>query len=260
MMAVAGFTHAAAQQHVKASLLADVKTVKPGESFEVGVLLRIDPDWHIYWENPGESGSPTRAAIAAPAGVKIDAVRYPLPTSFTQPGDIKGYGYEDEVMLVARVTVPNNWTTGKAIDLKADVSWLNCKDLCLPGNAKLELSVMVGNARDSDNAEEFAKWKARLPIDAKEAEGVVKFSGSVSEIALAWQKPVKAVEVLPIPPDEVEVASMDVKQADKETHIKPVLRLLGGEKKAGAALGLLVTYDDEAGERHGVRMSLPLKP
>ena len=57
LMAAAGVVHAAAQQHVKASILADVKTVTPGESFDVGVLFRIDPDWHIYWEN---QASPAR--------------------------------------------------------------------------------------------------------------------------------------------------------------------------------------------------------
>jgi thiol:disulfide interchange protein DsbD len=253
------FATAAQRQHVQASLLADVKTVKPGESFDVGVLLKIDPDWHIYWENPGESGAPTRAVIIAPQGVAVDAVRYPLPTSFTQPGDIKGYGYENEVMLIARVTVPKDWKPGNSIDLSADVSWLNCKDICLPGNAKPQLSITFGATRTADNVEEFAKWKEQLPAGAKEAEAIVKITGSASDLMLAWQKPVKEVEVLPVPPDEVEVASIAVHQEDKLTHIKPVLRLLGGEKKPGAALGLLVTYHDQAGQRHGVRLSVPLK-
>ena len=103
-------------------------------------------------------------------------------------------------MLIAHVTVPKKWTIGKAIDLKADESWLNCKDLCLPGKAKLELSVAVGDARNPDNAEEFTRWKARLPVEAKEAEAVVKVSGAVNDLTLIWQKPVKAVEVLPVPP------------------------------------------------------------
>jgi DsbC/DsbD-like thiol-disulfide interchange protein len=248
------FTRAAPRQHVRASLLAEVKTVKPGETFDVGVLLEIDPEWHIYWENPGESGSPTVAKISGPAGVTVGAVRYPLPMAFTQPGGIKGLGYEDQVMLIARVIVPKDWPVGKDIDLSADVSWLNCKDICLPGRAKVNASVAVGAKREVDNTQEFATWKPRLPLEGDDA-AVVKISGGVNDFTLAWQQPVKGIEVMPVPPDGVEVASMAVDNGDKVTHIKPVLRLLGGEKKAGAALGLLVTYHDEAGQRHGVRVS-----
>src|SRR4051812_46492308 len=44
---------------VKAQLLADVASVKPGEEFTLGVLLKIKPDWHIYWKYPGDAGLPT---------------------------------------------------------------------------------------------------------------------------------------------------------------------------------------------------------
>jgi DsbC/DsbD-like thiol-disulfide interchange protein len=252
-------TRAAPRQHVKASLLADVKAVKPGETFNVGVLLQIDPEWHIYWENPGESGAPTAAKISAPAGVTIGKVQYPLPMAFTQPGDIKGFGYEEQAMLIAHVTVPKDWPVGKEIDLTADVSWLNCKDICLPGKAKLDASVAVGQTREADNTQEFATWKPRLPIEDPDAAAIVKVTGGTNDLTLAWQQPVKEIEVMPVPPDGVEVASMVVDNGDKVTHIKPVLRLLGGEKKAGAALGLLVSYHDEAGQRHGVRLSMPIK-
>ena len=40
---------------VKAELLADVSSVKPGEPFTVGVLLKMKPHWHVYWKNPGDS-------------------------------------------------------------------------------------------------------------------------------------------------------------------------------------------------------------
>lgn len=247
----------AERQHVKASFLAEVKSAKPGASFDVGVLLRIDPQWHIYWENPGESGSPTRVVIGAPVGVIVDAARYPLPESFTQPGDIKGFGYEDEVMLVARVTVPKDWPKGKTLELRADASWLNCKDVCLPGKAKLELSVPVGDAHEGDNTDVFTKWKERLPSPPDAAP--FKLEGIASELKLSWSEEVKDVEVLPIPPDGVEVPTITVDQAGKITHIKPVLRRLGGEKKPDAALGLLVTYHDAGGQRRGVRLSIPLK-
>jgi DsbC/DsbD-like thiol-disulfide interchange protein len=259
LAALPALTLAAERPHAKARFLADAQTIKPGESFNVAVRFDIDPRWHIYWENPGDSGSPTRVVITAPTGVTIGPMQYPLPTTFDQPGDIKGYGYEDEVMLIARVTVPKDWPAGKSIDLTADTSWLSCKDVCLQGKAKLDLSIAVADKREADNTELFTKWRALLPISAADASSIVATDGSATDLTLIWKQPVKEVEVLPIPPDGIEVATLTIDHADKTTHIKPVLRLLGGEKKPGAALPLLVTYNDADGQRHGIRLSIPLK-
>ena len=39
--------------HVKADLLSESTTVRPGTPFTVAVRLRHDPGWHTYWRNPG---------------------------------------------------------------------------------------------------------------------------------------------------------------------------------------------------------------
>jgi thiol:disulfide interchange protein DsbD len=244
---------------VHASFLADVKTVKPGDVFDVGIFLQIDPDWHIYWENPGDSGSPTRATITAPPGVAVESMRYPLPEEFTQPGDIKGYGYTDEVMLIARVNVPPDWPRGKPIQLTAQVSWLNCKDVCIPGKAVLELTVETGDQNENANSSLFAKWHPRLPLRVKDRTVPLTVDGPVNDLKVRWNAPVKDVKVFPVPPEGVDVVSLDVSHADTTTTIKPVLRPLGGEKKPGAALGLLITYEAENGQRRGVRLSIPLQ-
>lgn len=244
---------------VRASFLADVKEVKPGQSFDVGVRLQIDEGWHVYWENPGEAGSPTRVKIGAPDGVKVSAIQYPLPEAFVQAGEVKGFGYEGEVLLVARVTVPREWSKGKAVALTAQASWLSCdKDVCLPGKANLELSVAVGDAPENANSELFAKWHPKLPLRVE--DGTVPFivDGPVEDLNIRWQTIVTDVKAWPVPPDGVDVVSVAVDHADRLTHVRPKLRLLGGEKRPGAALGLLVTFTDDRGQRRGVRLSIPL--
>src|SRR2546421_9017143 len=91
---------------VKAELLADVKTVQAGTPFTVGVMLKIKPDWHIYWIYPGDAGLPTRVKFNLPDGFKTGELKFPLPVRFDQPGGIVGYGYRDEVMLTATITPP----------------------------------------------------------------------------------------------------------------------------------------------------------
>ena len=74
---------------VKAELLADVASVKPGEAFTLGVLLKIKPKWHIYWKYPGDAGLPTTVKWKLPerAQAAEPELRFPLPVRFDQPGE-----------------------------------------------------------------------------------------------------------------------------------------------------------------------------
>src|SRR5437667_5864341 len=55
---------------VQARLLADVDSVQPGKPFKLAVLLTIKPLWHVYWENPGDSGMETRVQGKLTSGVQ----------------------------------------------------------------------------------------------------------------------------------------------------------------------------------------------
>jgi len=244
---------------VRASLIADVKSAAPGQTFHIGLLLRLKADWHVYWENPGESGSPTRLRITAPAGVSVGAVEYPVPKIFKQPGDIVGYGYENEVMLIAPVTVPKDWPVDKAIEIKADASWLCCKDVCLPGKAKLELTIPVAKEAEADNRSEFTVWSAKLPI-SEAGQMPFKMEGTAESLKLTWNAPVKEVKVLTVAPDGAEVAGTDVKHEGNTTAVNNKLRFLERDKAKGAPLGVLVIYEDGSGQQRGARVSIPLRP
>jgi thiol:disulfide interchange protein DsbD len=50
----------AGDARVEAELLVDAGALRPGQTVRVGVLFRMDPGWHVYWRNAGDSGLPTR--------------------------------------------------------------------------------------------------------------------------------------------------------------------------------------------------------
>ena len=83
--------------------------------------------------------------------------------------------------------------------------------------------------------------------------------GPPSDLKLHWTKAVKEVEVLPIPPEGVEVVSVGVDHAEKTTSVKLALRDTRKEKKSGAAIGLLVTYVEEGQQKRGARINAPLE-
>ena len=47
---------------VAARLITETDGVATDQPFRVGILFDIQPGWHIYWRNPGDSALPTRIA------------------------------------------------------------------------------------------------------------------------------------------------------------------------------------------------------
>jgi len=73
---------------VKVKLVSDVSSVKPDQTFSIGVLFEIEPGWHIYWRNPGDSGLPTKVDLELPDGFKADEIKWPIPIHFTRESEI----------------------------------------------------------------------------------------------------------------------------------------------------------------------------
>ncbi len=146
---------------VHAALIADVEQLTPGEPFHLGVHLKMEKGWHVYWKNPGDAGLATKVEFEAPEGFEVGPLRWPEPITFTQPGDVTGYGYEDEVLLIAEVTSKAGAKLKEA-EFHTKVSWLACKDKCIPGSAELSLTIPAGGEAKPANRELFAKWTKRL--------------------------------------------------------------------------------------------------
>ena len=44
---------------VHLTLISDKATIAPGGAATIGVRLQMEPGWHTYWKNPGDSGTST---------------------------------------------------------------------------------------------------------------------------------------------------------------------------------------------------------
>src|SRR5687767_4797431 len=65
--------------NVTAELVGETETIRPGSPFTVGVSLRPAPDWHTYWQNPGDSGLATTVEWKLPAGMTAGELEWPHP-------------------------------------------------------------------------------------------------------------------------------------------------------------------------------------
>src|SRR5687767_1985282 len=128
-------------EHVEADLITEATTARPGKPAVVGLRLRMAPEWHTYWKNPGDSGLPTRIQWVLPEGWKAGEIQWPYPKPLPV-GPLMNYGYEDEVVLLSELTPPADAKAG-AYAIKAKAEWLVCKDICIPEKGELDFPIAV---------------------------------------------------------------------------------------------------------------------
>lgn len=150
------------RQLVEAKLIADTAAVVPGQTFTAGLLLKMQPGWHSYWQFPGDAGIPTEIKWNLPPGWKTGPIQWPVPKKVTEPGDIQVYGYHGEVLLMMAMTPPTK-ITASSVKLSATADWLVCEKICIPGNAQLQLELPVASQSAPANNELFGKYHDRLP-------------------------------------------------------------------------------------------------
>jgi thiol:disulfide interchange protein/DsbC/DsbD-like thiol-disulfide interchange protein len=158
------FAVAPAAHHTQVKLILSADTAKPGDTILVGVDLKMEPGWHTYWKNPGAAGMATEIKWQLPPGVTAGEIQWPLPKKLP-PAEVTTYGYEDEVMLIVPLTIETNSNLPEGqVTLKANVSWLECKEVCIPANQDVEANLNIGSeTKTSADAAMIESWKKQVP-------------------------------------------------------------------------------------------------
>ncbi len=166
-----------AAHHTQAKLILSADTAKPGDTIWAGVDMKMDAGWHTYWKNPGAAGLATKIEWQLLPGVTAGEIQWPLPENFP-PIEVTTYGYSNEVVLLAPLKIGTNVPPGQ-IDLKANVSWLECKDVCIPASQDVEAKLNIGNeTKASADAVLIDSWKSKTPQ-----------TNTVYSLSAWWEKP-----------------------------------------------------------------------
>jgi thiol:disulfide interchange protein DsbD len=128
-----------ATSHAKVELVAEQPTA-PGRPLWVGLLFRLDQGWHIYWQNPGDSGEPPKVQWQLPPGFAAGKIRWPQPIRLGG-GTVVDYGYEGQVLLMAPIEGPVRGDANSIPSLSADVKYIVCGEMCIPGKAHPTLAL-----------------------------------------------------------------------------------------------------------------------
>ena len=125
---------------VKATLSSETKEIQAGHDFTLAVRLQMQPHWHTYYKDPGESGLATSIDWKLPEGFSAGPIEWEKPTKFVDSG-VTTFGYKDKTTLRTKITPPSTLKAGGSFTFEAKVKWLACKEICLPGKAALSVSL-----------------------------------------------------------------------------------------------------------------------
>ncbi len=169
----------APERHVDAELLAATDAIVPGQPLTVGLKLKHQSEWHTYWQVPGDSGLPTRIDWRLPAGFTAGPIEWPHPKRLPT-GPLVNFGYDGEILLLTTIQVPADVPVGSRVTLAGKAEWLECKDVCIPGESDIALTLPVkAAAGPSAHVALELYLTAAQPVkaDAKTLQGVLVANG-----------------------------------------------------------------------------------
>ena len=259
---------ALAAHHTQAKLILSADTAKPGATIWAGVDLKMEPDWHTYWKNPGEAGMATKIEWQLPPGVTAGEIQWPLPEKFP-PVEVTTYGYSNEVVLLVPLTLASNLPAG-LLDLKANVSWLECKEVCIPANQGVEAKLNVGvETKLSADAATIDSWKGKVPISEGYSHNYAWWGKPISAdtrpLNIAWSGKMMSVQpdFFPDSNDNFEIEpateqipwTLDTNRSLGNIHLRKLARKFSGDWPKEIS-GILVGGTDSF--REGIQVKLPV--
>jgi DsbC/DsbD-like thiol-disulfide interchange protein len=107
-------------KHLTVELVSRDETIAPGSDTLLGLDFKLDPGWHVYWQNSGDSGQPPEVKWTLPDGLTAGAMQFPapkrLPLSF-----LMDFGYDNAVLFPVPLHADASIKPGTTASIAAEV-------------------------------------------------------------------------------------------------------------------------------------------
>jgi thiol:disulfide interchange protein DsbD len=171
----------------------------------MGIQFETENGWHIYWQNPGDSGEAPRIQWRLPPGMTAGELEWPTPKRLTTTAGTD-YGYEGSVILLSTVRVSPSAQAGTTMEIAGNLRWLVCRDVCVPQRTNLRASVQIAD-RASVNPSAYALLHTaaeRVPRPLPPGfHARVTSSRDTLQFALVSREPVTRGEFFPGEPEQI---------------------------------------------------------
>lgn len=219
--------------HSTVHLHREATQLSPGAKSWLALEFKLDPHWHIYYKNPGDSGIAPTVKMKTPE-VTAGDILFPPPEKIVA-ATLVSYGYHDRVVLLVPFTIA---ATTKSGTLKAQgkLDYLECRESCLPAGGDFSFDLPIGDLTKPDEKTAALFNAAREKLPRPSPFKITRNSDNDFSVLL----PVTPNEILAIPDP---LGSVDV-QAPKTTIENNLIRLayVPGKKRSD---GLLLAIRDK---------------
>ncbi|REL36206.1 protein-disulfide reductase DsbD family protein [Thalassotalea euphylliae] len=157
--------------HIQVALLNEYKSIwatSDANAQWLGILLSPEDEWHTYWRNAGDSGEPPSVQWQSSTEIEFGEIQWPIPEQIPV-AHLVNYGYGGDTLLMVPFTIKHSADLPETVKITADLSWLVCKEDCIPGWATLTIELPVSDKPVNDpsllspHAPLFSKTRATLP-------------------------------------------------------------------------------------------------
>ncbi len=164
VMALLAQVSAAQERHVAITLVPETAHPMAGSTVTLAFDSRPAPDWHGYWQNPGDAGIETQLKWTLPTGVRAGTLRYPVPERLIV-GGLMNYVYEAPFAQLVDLTIPASLAAGTKLPVTVKADYLVCtREICVPETQTLSTELVVGDgAVDAATRARFDAWRQKLP-------------------------------------------------------------------------------------------------
>lgn len=233
---------------VKVRLVASPAADGRSASTWLGLQFDLAEGWHIYWQNPGDSGAPPDVAWTLPAGMTVEPLRWPVPERIVIDTMVD-YGYRGSTLALAPMRPPVGGWPARPMVVTAHVKWMACRDICLPGksDASLELPARMASESGVGVGEAIRRALARIPERAPSTWRVTASADTVSfTIAIETGRRETTADFFPLDSGQVDPAA-PVVSTPRATGITLTLRKSADLAKPIQSLrGIVVLSDGRA--------------
>lgn len=133
-----------------------------GDTILAALHMKFKPGWHTYWKYTGETGTPVTVTDAGSTNIINFNLLWPAPKRIITDG-IEGWVYGDEVIIPIRIKPKNK---SKDVNLKIEVKWAICNDMCLFDKVDYELNTAPNYSKRED-LDKMGRFMRQVPANIK---------------------------------------------------------------------------------------------
>ena len=150
------------EKESKVRLISPLSSNNYKSEIFIGLEYELKDGWKTYWQSPGEGGFPQEIKWNNSKNIKSLEILWPLPKNFEITG-IQSIGYENKVIFPLKIILEN---PNQNTSIILDINYLTCKDICIPGNAFLELNLPSGKGQLSKYSNQLERVLSAMPTDS----------------------------------------------------------------------------------------------